>query len=343
LSEPATYDAVLLLSFGGPEGPGDVMPFLENVTAGREVPRERLAEVAEHYLARGGVSPLNAINRALRAAVEQELATNGPALPVYWANRNWQPYVDDVVRQMSDDGVRRAIAFVTSAYASYSGCRQYQDDIARARAFVGNAAPVIDRIRQYFDHPGFIGPFVESTVDALNEMPDGTHLVFTAHSVPEAMAAESGPDGGLYVAQLSAAASLVADQLAATTGVRRPHALVYQSRSGSPAVPWLGPDVGDHLRSLHDGGVPGVVVVPIGFSADHMEVVHDLDTEAAQVAAELGLTFARAATPGTHPSYVAMVGELVRERLGASAPRRALSSLGPAHDRCPGHCCLGRG
>jgi ferrochelatase len=302
-----------------------------------------LADVAERYYARGGVSPLNGINRALRSAIEEQLAARGSALPVYSANRNWRPFVEDAVRQMRDDGVRRAIAFVTSAYASYSGCRQYQEDIAGAREAVGEAAPEIERIRHYFDHPGFIGPFVESTVAALDGMPDGTHLVFTAHSIPEAMADASGPDGGLYTGQLAAASSLVADGVATTTGEQRPHALVYQSRSGSPTVPWLGPDINDHLRTLRDQGVPGVVVVPIGFTADHMEVVHDLDTEAAQTAAETGLSFGRAATPGTHPAYVSMIAELVGERLDPSAPRRALSPLGPAHDRCPVHCCLRRG
>jgi ferrochelatase len=318
------------------------MPFLHNVVRGRRVPPERLAQVAEHYLSRGGVSPINANNRALRAAIEAELASGGPALPVYWGNRNWTPYITDTVRQMADDGVRRAIAFITSAYASYSACRQYQDDIAHACDVVGSDAPAVDRIRHYFDHPGFIGPFVESTVAALAEVPAESHLVFTAHSIPEAMAAASGPHGGLYPAQIAAAATLVADAVADQTGVRRRHDVVYQSRSGALDVPWLGPDVLDHLRAMHGSGSAGVVAVPIGFTVDQMEVLHDLDTEARGVASELGLPFARAKTPGTHPAFVSMVGELIRERLDPTAVRRALSPLGPAHDTCPADCCLHR-
>jgi ferrochelatase len=342
VSDPTAYDAILLLSFGGPEKPDDVMPFLDHVVRGRRVPAERMAAVAEHYLARGGVSPLNGINRELRAAIEQGLADAGLPLPVYWGNRHWHPFVEHTVRRMRDDGVRRALTFVTSAYSSYSACRQYQDDIGLARAAVGDGAPEIDRIRHYFDHPGFIEPFVASTVAALSQVPAGSHLVFTAHSIPRHMADVSGPEGGLYPAQLRAASQLVADGVAQSTGTSRSHALAYQSASGVMDVPWLEPDVGDHLRVEHRNGAPGVVLVPIGFTADHMEVVHDLDVEAAAVAAELGLPYARAATPGTHPAYVAMIVELIRERLDPSVPRRALSTLGPAHDRCPVECCLHR-
>jgi ferrochelatase len=319
------------------------MPFLEHVVLGRRVPPDRMATVAEHYYARGGVSPLNAINRELRAAIEQELAEQGPQLPVYWGNRHWHPFVEHAVRQMRDDGVRRTIAFVTSAYSSYSACRQYQDDLARARDAVGEGAPEIDRIRHYFDHPGFIQPFVESTVTALSTVPDAAHLVFTAHSIPEPMAAASGPEGWLYPAQLRAAADLVANGVAEVTGIRRPHTLAYQSRSGALDVPWLGPDINEHLQTVQSLGAPGVVAVPIGFTADHMEVVHDLGVEAARTAAALALPFAVAATPGTHPAFVAMVGELIRERVDASTPRRALSGLAPAHDECPVHCCMHRG
>jgi ferrochelatase len=343
VSEPTPYDAVLLLSFGGPEKPADVMPFLAHVVRGRRVPAERMTAVAENYFARGGVSPLNGINRELRAAIEKELADRGPRLPVYWGNRHWHPFVEATVRQMRDDGVQRAIAFVTSAYASYSACRQYQDDIAQARDAVGADAPEIDRIRHYFDHPGFIEPFVESTVAALSELPEGSHLAFSAHSIPEPMAAASGPQGGLYPAQLHAAADLVAEGVERATGARRPHALVYQSQSGALDVPWLGPDIVEHVQTIQRDGAPGVVAIPIGFTADHMEVVHDLGITAAGAAADLGLPFACAATPGTHPAFVAMIGELIRERVDPTTPRRALSSLGPAHDHCPVQCCTHRG
>jgi ferrochelatase len=343
VTEPAAYDAVLLVSFGGPEGPDEVMPFLQHVVLGRRVPQGRLDAVAKNYLTRGGVSPLNAINRELRDALASQLVRDGVPLPVYWGNRHWHPFVEDAVRQMRDDGVRRALAFITSAYASYSACRQYQDDIAQARERVGAEAPAIDRIRHYFDHPGFIEPFVESTVDALSAVPEHSHLVFTAHSIPEAMAAASGPGGGLYPAQLQAAAQLVSDRVADETGARRPHTLAYQSRAGALDVPWLGPDIVDHLADVKQQGAPGVVVIPIGFTADHMEVVHDLGTVAVAAAAELRLPFALASTPGTHPAFVSMAAELVRERLDVTTPRRALSNLGPAHDRCPLQCCVRRG
>ncbi len=339
------YDAFLLLSFGGPEGPGDVMPFLENVTRGRGVPAERLAEVAEHYYAVGGASPINAQCRDLLAAIEAA----GLGLPVYWGNRNWDPYLADTVRRMAGDGVERAIAFATSAYSSYSACRQYQDDIERALAAAGPRAPRIDKIRPYFNHPGFIEPFAANAEAALGTLPadvqDGARLVFTAHSVPLGMAAASGSAsagtalagvaGGRYAAELAAASRLISER---TRGGSLAHDLVFQSRSGPPGQPWLEPDVCDHIESLAKGGVPAVVVVPVGFVSDHMEVVHDLDVAASGIAASLGLPFARAKAPGSSARFAAMVLELVAERT-SGAPALALGDLGPAPWPCPADCC----
>ena len=338
------YDAVLLVSFGGPEGPDDVVPFLENVTRGRGIPRDRLEQVGAHYALFGGVSPINAQNRALLDALRAELADAGVDLPVYWGNRNWDPYLADTLRDMRDAGVRRALAFVTSAYSSYSGCRQYRENLAAARAEV-DGAPEIDKVRHYFDHPGFVEPFVDATLSALASLPDavqpGARLVFTTHSIPVAAADSSGPDGGAYVAQHRAVAGLVAGRVAEATGVDRPWDLVFQSRSGPPTQAWLEPDISDHLEALATEGAPGVVVVPIGFVSDHMEVVYDLDTVAAADAERLGLPMARAATPGTDPRFVAMVCELVQERLAdrPAAERRALSPLGPWRDVCSAGCC----
>jgi len=330
------YDAVLLLSFGGPEGPEEVMPFLENDVRGRSVPRERLLEVAEHYQHFGGVSPINAQNRALLDAIREDFAANGLELPVYWGNRNWRPYLAEAVEQMRSDGVRRALAFTTSAYGAYSGCRQYLDDIVAARAEVRDA-PVIDKLRHYFDHPGF----VESHADAVRAARAGLdrpRLVFTAHSIPVAMNAGAGPDGDLYRAQLTAAAELVAAAAAPDLSWD----LVWQSRSGPPHVPWLEPDVNDHLETLAAEGVTEVVVSPIGFVSDHLEVIWDLDNEAAETAAKLGLRYARAATPGTDARFVAMVRELVRERLDPAAPARRLSALGANRACGTGRCCAPR-
>jgi ferrochelatase len=360
------YDAFLLLSFGGPEGPDDVLPFLENVTRGRGVPRERLADVAEHYYAYGGVSPINAQCRELLDTAGQALAGGGIKLPLYWGNRNWHPFIEDTVRQMKADGVTRAIAFVTSAYSSYSACRQYLDDIDRAVAAVGATAPQaseapqagetlrIDKIRPYFNHPGFIEPFAASVEAALAGLPPGAQagarLVFTAHSVPAGMAAGSGSPstgtavaaaGGRYVAELREAASLIAERV---RGGSLPFDLVFQSRSGPPSVPWLEPDVNDHLAALAKGDAPpsAVVVVPVGFVSDHMEVVHDLDVEAAETAASLGLPFARAKAPGPTPRFAQMVSELVAERLFGAEPL-ALGGFGPraypADGSCPADCC----
>jgi ferrochelatase len=333
------YDAFLLVSFGGPEGPADVMPFLGNVTRGRAVPPERLEQVAEHYYRFGGASPINQQCRDLAALVEKDFAAGRVDLPVYWGNRNWTPYLADTVRAMAADGVRRAIAFVTSAYSSYSSCRQYLDDIELARAQAGPGAPRIDKIRPYFNDPGFIEPLADAARRAVESLPGpvqgGAQLVFTAHSIPAAMAAASGPAGrGGYPAQLAEVASLVAERV----GGARPWRLAYSSRSGPPSQPWLEPDVSDCLTELASAGAPAVVLVPAGFVSDHMEVIYDLDVEAAQTAGRLGLPLARAATPGTSPGFVTMITELVRERCGGP-PRPALGTLAALPDICQNGCC----
>jgi protoporphyrin/coproporphyrin ferrochelatase len=364
------YDAFLLLSFGGPEGPDDVFPFLENVTRGRGIPRQRLEEVAEHYFAVGGVSPINAQCRAMLAEIGSVFHADGTDLPLYWGNRNWRPFIDDTVRRMKADGVQRAVAFTTAAYSSYSACRQYLDDLDRAVAAAGPGAPRIDKIRPYFNHPGFIEPFAASTEAALASLPaevqGGARLLFTAHSIPVGMAASSGsvaqgtalggPVGGRYAAELREASRLIAERV---RGGSLGYDLVFQSRSGPPSVPWLEPDVNDHLAGLAKGlaasgdPLPGgppsaVVAVPVGFVSDHMEVVHDLDVEAAATAASLGLPFARATAPGSTPRFAAMVGELVAE-LASAAPAQALGGFGPrayapgafadGGQACPVDCC----
>ncbi len=330
------YDAILLFSFGGPEGPDDVMPFLRNVVRGRGIPDERLAQVAEHYHHFGGVSPINHQNRELLAALRPVLDAAGIELPLYWGNRNWTPYLRDTIVEMRDAGVRRALAFVTSPYGSYSSCRQYLDDIERARAEVGPDAPEIDKIRHYHDHPGFVEPHADGVRAALARLSDvdPVRLVFTAHSIPITMEEHSGPHGHRYTAQLHEAATLVAGSAAPGVGWD----LVWQSRSGPPQVAWLEPDLNDHLEALAKAAVRGVVVSPIGFTSDHLEVAWDLDNEAARTAADLGLTFARAATPGSDPRFVAMVRDLIRERLEPAAPRARLGTL-PVWDVCPTGCC----
>jgi ferrochelatase len=324
------YDAFLLLSFGGPEHPDDVMPFLRNVTRGRGVPDERLTEVAEHYHHFGGVSPINQQCRDLLDALTLDL-------PKYWGNRNWTPMLADTVARMRDDGVESALAFATSAYGGYSSCRQYWEDIAAARAHVGPGAPRITKLRQFWDHPGFVEPHADAVRSALATLDParraGTRLVFTAHSIPVSMADTAGPDGGRYTAQLRETAALV-HALAAPD---LPWDLVWQSRSGPPQVPWLEPDVNDHLAVLAEKDVTDVVVSPIGFVSDHLEVLWDLDNEARETAADLGLGYARAATPGTDPRFVAMISDLVAERLDGRPPRR-LGTL-PVWDVCPQICC----
>jgi protoporphyrin/coproporphyrin ferrochelatase len=346
-ADAAPYDALLLVSFGGPEGPDDVLPFLENVTRGRAIPRERLEEVAAHYLARGGVSPINGQNRALIAALEKEFSTAGLDLPVYWGNRNWEPYLTDTFARLADDGRERVLAVLTSAYSSYSGCRQYRENLYAAAAPLGEGAPVVDRVRHYFDHPGFVAAMVEHTVAAVDRLHEDVRprarLVFVTHSVPVSMNDSSGPDGGAYLAQHRAVMDLVTSGVADAIGTTDGSDLVYCSRSGPPDQPWLEPDVNDHLEELASGGVPAAVLVPIGFVSDHMEVVHDLDTEALATAERLGLPCTRAATVGTHPGFVAALRELVLERAaverGEPVDRAALSPVGPSHDRCPAHCC----
>jgi len=334
------YDAFLLLSFGGPEHPDDVLPFLQNVTRGRGVPPERLAEVAEHYMRFGGVSPINQQCRDLVAALRADFSVHGLDLPVYWGNRNWRPMLADTLAQMRDHGIQRGVALATSAYASYSACRQYQQDIATARAAVGPRAPVVDKLRHFHDHPGFVEPLADGVRTAFAALsPDEaetTRLVFTAHSIPLSMNATSGPSGFLYEAQLRETGRLVAER--SLPGV--PWDLAWQSRSGPAHMPWLEPDINEHLRVLAKEGVTQVVVSPIGFVSDHLEVIWDLDEEAAATARQLGLGFARAKTAGTDARFVAMVRDLVLERMpGTSdAARRALGTL-DHWDVCASHCC----
>jgi ferrochelatase len=329
-----TYDALLVVSFGGPEGLDEVMPFLSNVLRGRNVPEARVREVAQHYEMFGGVSPINEQNRRLIAALKDELEENGPRLPVYWGNRNWHPLLADTIRQMRDEGVRSALAFVTSAYSSYSGCRQYRENIERAREAVGEGAPRVEKLRAFFNHPGFVGPNVENLRAALEQIPAGrrasARVAFTAHSIPAAMAA-----GCEYERQLLETCRLVAEGAG--------HAswrLVFQSRSGPPAQAWLGPDIREHLRGLKESGGRDVVVAPVGFISDHMEVLYDLDTQARRLAEEIGINMIRAATVGAHPQFVRMIRELILERLNGDTPRRSLGTLPPAHDSCPTDCCL---
>ena len=340
------FDALLLLSFGGPEQPDEVVPFLRNVTRGRGIPDERLAEVGEHYFRFGGRSPINDQNRALLAEIEKDFADHGIALPVYWGNRNWDPYLRDTLAQMTADGVRRAAVFVTSAYSSYSGCRQYREDLAGAVAEVPGA-PRLDRLRAYFNHPGFVETMIDTTIAALEELDEPlratARLVFVTHSVPVSYDETSGPEGHAYVTQHESVRAEVAAGVAARLGRTFEHDLVFCSRSGAPGTPWLEPDVNDRLRELAQTGTQAVVVVPIGFVSDHMEVAYDLDVEAADTAAELGLGFARALTCGTDPRFVALVRDLVLERAaverGEQPERSACGSLPAAWDRCLATCC----
>jgi ferrochelatase len=316
------------------------MPFLHNVTHGRGIPEERLAEVAGHYEHFHGISPINAQNRALIAALRDEFAAHSIELPIYWGNRNWKPFVADAVRHMRDDGVRRALVLATSATASYSACRQYRDDLAEALRVAGEGAPELVKIRHFYDHPGFIEANADAVRAALEELPakvrDDARLVFTAHSIPVAMNQTSGPESnGLYAAQQRETARLVAE---AVRGAGAEFDLAWQSRSGPPQVPWLEPDVNDHLKDLAAGGVGAVVVAPTGFVSDHVEVRWDLDTEARRTATDLGLQFARAETAGTHPAFVAAVRELVEEQVSGARPR-TLSPLGLCGIDCPRGCC----
>jgi ferrochelatase len=334
------YDAILFVSFGGPEGPDDVMPFLENVLRGKNVPRERMLEVAKHYDHFGGVSPINEQCRQLIAALEAELAEHGPQLPVYWGNRNWTPMLPDTLQKMADDGVQRALAFFTSGFSCYSGCRQYREDIARASAQVQGTAPEVDKIRVFFNHPGFLEPMIESVRSAreriATERRTSTPLLFTAHSIPMSMA-----ENCRYEAQLREACRIVAESAG--------HAnweLVYQSRSGPPQQPWLEPDICDHIEALHgkaeesDQRLTDLMILPIGFISDHLEVLFDLDTEANTLCDKLGIKLQRIPTVGTHPRFVQMIRELITERTAKLPQRLALGNLPASHDVCPEDCCL---
>jgi ferrochelatase len=343
-------DALLLVSFGGPEGPGEVMPFLERVTRGRGVPPERLEEVAHHYLALGGVSPINAQNRALLAALRAELDRRGLGLPLEWGNRNSAPFLASAIERLRGGGAHRILAITTSAYSSYSSCRQYREDLARGLDETGLGGEVaIERVRQAFDHPGFVAPFAEGLGAALRSLEaEGVpgplvRVLFTTHSIPTAMADASGPPGrfgpgGAYVAQHRAAVASVVAAVEGTGLVVPPHGLVYQSRSGSPSVPWLEPDVNDATRDAAAAGARAVVLVPIGFVSDHVEVVWDLDHEVRDTADGLGLRLVRVPTPGTHAAWVSGLADLVEERVRARAPR-ALSPLGPWPAVCAPGCC----
>jgi ferrochelatase len=331
--EPSAVDAVLLLSFGGPEGPEQVRPFLENVTRGRNIPPARLDEVAEHYFHFGGISPINGINRALIVAMRAEFDRRGADLPIYLGNRNWEPYVEDTVTQMRDNGIRRAAVFVTSAWGGYSGCTQYLEDIARGRAAAGEDAPELIKLRHYFDHPLFVEMFADGIAAAAASLPDDlradARLVFTAHSVPIAADEREGPR--VYSRQVAYATRLVA----AAAGYED-YDQVWQSRSGPPSVPWLEPDVGDHLSALVEGGTRAVIVCPIGFVADHIEVVWDLDNELRIQAEEAGIVFARATTPNADPRFARLAADLVDELRLGSEPARLPGSESPPECDCVG-------
>jgi len=331
------YDAVLLVSFGGPERPADVVPFLKSVTRGLNVPEARLEAVAARYERFDGVSPASAENRALLAALVTELNARGPALPVYWGNRNWHPMLADTLRQMANDGVGRALAFVTSAFGSYSSCRQYLENIEEARQDVGPAAPEIDKLRLFYNHPGFIDPMRDRVAAALAEVPAErrarARVIYTNHSLPVAMAEKCA-----YQEQTEEACRLVSEGLE-----QGDFQLAYQSRSGPPRQPWLEPDVGDVLRRLAEAeDATDVVVAPIGFLYEHMETVYDLDVEMAELCEQLGLNMVRASVVGTDPRFVRMIRELILERIEAEPTRLALGTHGPSHDVCPPDCC-GRG
>jgi len=328
------YDAILVVSFGGPEARADVIPFLENVLRGRNVPRERMLAVAEHYYHFDGKSPINQQTRDLIAALEVELEKHGPHLPIYWGNRNWHPMLADTLRQMKSDGIRHALAFVTSAYSSYSACRQYREDIARARAEVGDGAPAVDKVRAFFNHPGFLDAVEDRVREALDAVPQNlrgnVQVVYTAHSIPTSMAESSD-----YARQLEEVRRIVSERLGITN-----HALAYQSRSGAPGQPWLEPDVLDHLREVKSRGLAGAVVLaPIGFISDHMEVLYDLDVEARELADSISLPMVRAKTVGVHRKFVGMIRELILERMDPALPRLAVGSLGTRRDFCAEDCC----
>jgi ferrochelatase len=327
------YDSILVVSFGGPEKSEDVMPFLENVTRGRGIPHERLLAVAEHYYHFGGKSPINDQCRELIAALRPELDAHAIRLPIYWGNRNWHPHLAEALRQMRDDGKTHALGLVTSAYSSYSGCRQYRENIAQAQAEIGEGAPQVDKLRVFYNHPGFIQAMSERIHSALKQFPESApgavHFVATAHSIPCSMA-----DTSDYVKQLRETLRLVSAAAGLTGGD-----LVFQSRSGPPAQRWLEPDILDHLRHLHAQGAKNVLVAPIGFISDHLEVLFDLDTEAQALALELGMNMVRVPTAGTHPAFIRMLRQLIQERLCDTEPKLAVGQFPANHDVCPANCC----
>jgi ferrochelatase len=328
------YDAILVVSFGGPESKEEVIPFLENVLRGRNIPRERMLTVAEHYYHFEGKSPINQQTRELIAALEAELENHGPKLPIYGGNRNWHPLLPETLRKMQQDGIRRALAFVTSAYSSYSGCRQYREDIARARNEVGVGAPEVDKLRSFFNHPAYVEATVERVRDALNAVPadsrGNVQIVYLAHSIPVSMANTSD-----YVKQLEEVQRLVSGALG-----QKNDTLVYQSRSGAPGQPWLGPDILEYLRQVRaENLASAVVLAPISFISDHMEVLYDLDVEARQVCNALALPMTRARTVGVHPKFIGMIRELILERIDPGMERRAAGTLGARADVCAEDCC----
>jgi ferrochelatase len=341
------YDALILVSFGGPEKPEDVVPFLRNVTRGRGIPDERLAEVGEHYYGFGGKSPINDQCRALIAALRTELDGRDVSTPIYWGNRNWDPYLADTFAQLEADGHRRVLAITTSAYPSYSSCRQYRENLYDATQ---NTALRVDRIRQYADHPGFVAASVAATGAALDQLREAgvditqTRLVYVTHSIPTAMAEASEKSTRGYVSWHRFVAAEVTRQVAQQQGITFVDDLVYCSRSGPPTQPWLEPDVNDHLAELKNSGVQSVVLIPIGFISDHMEVIYDLDTEAAETAQKLGLGFARAATAGTHPAFVSGLVDLALERAAASRGEQVEAAVIDGGELgayvCPKDCCL---
>jgi ferrochelatase len=328
------YDAVLVVSFGGPESREEVIPFLENVLRGRNIPLERILAVAEHYYHFEGKSPINQQTRELIAALEAMLERSGPALPIYWGNRNWHPLLPDTMRRMKQDGIRRAVGFVTSAYSSYSSCRQYREDIARAQREVGSGAPEVDKLRPFFNHPTFVEAIVERVRDALQAIPadaqGNVQIIYTAHSIPLSMANTSE-----YLRQLEEVRRLISGALA-----QKNDALVYQSRSGAPGQPWLEPDILDYLREVKARNLASAVVLaPISFISDHMEVLYDLDVEARELCDSLALPMTRAKTVSVHPKFIAMIRELILERVNPQSERRALGSTGARPDICLEDCC----
>jgi protoporphyrin/coproporphyrin ferrochelatase len=332
---PNPYDAILFVSFGGPEKKEDVIPFLENVLRGKNVPRERMLEVAEHYYHFGGASPINQQNRELIQALEKELTEHGPALPIYWGNRNWDPYLKDALEAMKNDGVKRAIAFFTSVFSCYSGCRQYRENIAAAREEIGSGAPEVDKLRMPYNHPNFIAAQIELTRAALKKVPAEqrarARILFSAHSIPLSMAENSR-----YELQLREAARLIVEGLG-----NFGWDLVFQSRSGPPHQPWLEPDIRDRISELHQtNAAEAIVITPLGFVSDHLEVMYDLDVEAVDRCTELGLPYARAQSVSTHPLFIQMIRQLIEERCSGASERPALGQYGPSHDICPVDCCL---